>query len=78
MSFEEYDECFLWRCDECGHEVAFKPHDFFACVAELKARGWGFAREPEGWRHWVPAPSKEFEGLDERSSEGCSEGREVR
>jgi len=37
VSFEEYPEAFLWRCDKCGYEVAFKPHDFYACVAELKA-----------------------------------------
>jgi hypothetical protein len=31
------------------------PHDFFACVAELKARGWGFERGEEGyWQHWCP------------------------
>jgi hypothetical protein len=31
MSFEELDDCFLWRCDErgCDREVIFPPHDFF-------------------------------------------------
>ena len=53
MSFEEYPEAFLWRCDKCGYEVAFKPNDFWACVAELKARRWGFSppREGEDWTH---------------------------
>ena len=53
MSFEEYPEAFLWRCDNCGYEVAFKPHDFWACVAELKARRWGFSPPHDGddWGH---------------------------
>ena len=51
MSFEDYDDCFLWRCDDCGKQTAFKPHDFYDCVQELKDRGWGFAREDDGWRH---------------------------
>jgi hypothetical protein len=51
MSFEEFDDCFLWICDDCGKQVAFKPRHFSDCVDELKERGWGFSREPEGWRH---------------------------
>jgi hypothetical protein len=41
MSFEEYSDCFVWRCNgkDCGKEVFFKPHDFMGCVAELRARG---------------------------------------
>jgi hypothetical protein len=55
MSFEEYPEAFVWSCNTCDHWVAFKPHDFFGCVAELRARGWGFARSDEGaWEHWCP------------------------
>jgi hypothetical protein len=55
MAFDEYPEAFLWRCDHCGYEVAFKPHDFYACVAELKARGWTFnppeRRGVDTWGH---------------------------
>jgi hypothetical protein len=44
MSFEEHSDSFIWRCNGKGREkeVIFKPHDFFGCVAELKARGWSF------------------------------------
>jgi hypothetical protein len=54
MSFEEYDDCFIWRCDErgCGREVIFPPKDFWDCVAELKSRGWGFS-PPEGEIDWT-------------------------
>jgi hypothetical protein len=51
MSFEEHDDCFLWSCDNCGHEIAFKPHDFYGCVAELKARGWLITHDDERWVH---------------------------
>ena len=51
MSFEEWEDCFIWRCDECGHIAAFKPNDFWACVDELKSRGWGFSREEGDWTH---------------------------
>jgi hypothetical protein len=57
VSFEEWDIAFLWRCDTCGYEVAFKPRNFYACVDELKERGWLFSLEEEtgheGWgRTW--------------------------
>jgi hypothetical protein len=61
MSFEEYNDCFIWACDEkgCDRLVAFKPHDFFACVDELKARGWGFIRQDDGdWSHRCPKHRK--------------------
>jgi hypothetical protein len=51
MSFEEWGDCFIWTCDECGHIAAFKPNDFWACVDELKSRGWGFSREEGDWTH---------------------------
>ena len=52
MSFTEFEDCFLWSCNSCAKEVAFKPHDFFGCVAELKARGWSFTHEHDGdWSH---------------------------
>jgi hypothetical protein len=56
MSFFEHSDCFLWACDgkDCPKEVMFKPHDFFACVAELHARGWSFFRDDETgeWTHY--------------------------
>ena len=52
MSFEEYEDCFVWKCNTCHKEVLFPPNDFFDCVAELKARGWTFSRDNEGvWNH---------------------------
>jgi hypothetical protein len=61
MSFEERDDCFVWRCDEghCDHFAAFKPHDFMDCVDELKMRGWGFIPPERGeyggdWTHQCP------------------------
>src|SRR5262249_13056828 len=62
MSFIELETAFAWRCDtpDCERIAAFKPHDFFGCVAELRARGWSFhldedtGREDSGrtWRHY--------------------------
>jgi hypothetical protein len=53
MTFREYDDCFIWRCDKCRHEAVFPPGDFWSCVAELKARRWEFIRDDEGgdWSH---------------------------
>jgi DNA-directed RNA polymerase subunit RPC12/RpoP len=52
LSFEEWTDVFLWRCDQCGKEVMFKPHDFMSCVAELKARHWSFHHNDDGtWDH---------------------------
>jgi hypothetical protein len=51
MSFEEHPDCFIWRCDKCGHEAVFPPNDFWDCVAELKARRWGFS-PPQGGDDW--------------------------
>jgi len=51
MSFEEHDDCFLWRSDKCGHEAVFPPKDFWDCVAELKSRRWGFS-PPHGDDDW--------------------------
>jgi hypothetical protein len=55
MSFTEYDDAFVWRCDgkDCTKEVFFKPHDFMGCVAELRARGWSFHCDDEDrtWTH---------------------------
>jgi hypothetical protein len=63
MSFEEHPDCFVWACNKCDYFVAFKPHDFWACVAELRSRGWGFyldqdtGREDSGrdWTHTCPS-----------------------
>jgi len=54
MSFEDLEEAFIWSCDECGRVVGFKPDDFWACVAELKSRGWGFERSEGTWLHYCP------------------------
>jgi hypothetical protein len=57
MSFEEYSDCFIWRCNgkHCGgKEVVFAPTDFWGCVAELKSRGWRFYRDEQtnDWSHY--------------------------
>jgi hypothetical protein len=55
MSFIELETAFVWQCNgkDCQKEVMFKPHDFFGCVAELKARGWTFhLNDDEGQRDW--------------------------
>jgi len=55
MSFSEYEVCFEWRCDGCGLTVEFPPHNFSACWAELKSRGWRASRDTEedgvSWSH---------------------------
>jgi hypothetical protein len=54
MSFSEYEDAFVWRCDKpgCGHEAVFAPGDFWGCVAELKSRRWEFFKDSEGdWSH---------------------------
>ena len=51
MSFTEYDDAFVWECNDCGKEVIFPPADFSDCVGELKQRGWSFHRTPSEWGH---------------------------
>ena len=53
MTFREYDDAFIWQCDKCRIEAVFPPNDFYARVAELKARGWSFVRDDESrvWSH---------------------------
>ncbi len=70
MSFEEHERYFLWFCDDkdCDRFVAFKPHDFFDCVAELKARGWGFvppsrAGYDDDWLHYCPKHRKRLANI---------------
>ena len=46
--FVEYEECFLWKCNQCGKEAIFAPNNFYDRVAELRARGWSFS-PPERW-----------------------------
>ena len=55
MSFSEYDDAFVWRCNgkDCTKEVFFRPSDFFGCVAELRARGWSFHCDEENGRTWT-------------------------
>jgi hypothetical protein len=50
--FEEHEDCFVWRCENCGLRAEFPPSNFFACKDELKARGWRIWRDREGdWNH---------------------------
>jgi hypothetical protein len=51
MSFEEYEDCFVWQCDDCSLRAEFPPGDFWGALAELKARGWRIWREEDGWTH---------------------------
>jgi hypothetical protein len=53
MAFSEWEDCFVWQCDQCGHTVEFPPTDFWGCVGELKSRRWGFQRHGDGgWSHF--------------------------
>jgi hypothetical protein len=45
MSFEEFDDRFIWKCDNCSLTVEFAPHSFHSCWSELRARGWRAKRE---------------------------------
>jgi hypothetical protein len=51
MSFDEYDDSFVWKCDFCGRSAEFPPGDFWSALAELKSRGWLISREEDGWTH---------------------------
>ena len=54
MSFEEYDDAFVWRCDGgCGLTAEFPPRNFYACKDEIKARGWRITRDgvDGAWSH---------------------------
>jgi Fe2+ or Zn2+ uptake regulation protein len=51
MSFEEFEDAFVWRCDDCGLVAEFPPRDFWRCKDEIKARGWRFEREEGTWWH---------------------------
>jgi hypothetical protein len=51
MSFEEFEDCFIWECDACGLKATFPPGDFWGAVAQLKTRRWEFERDEEGWGH---------------------------
>ena len=55
MSFEEFEDRFVWTCDSCGLSVEFPPGSFMTCWTELKARGWRATREQAGeevdWSH---------------------------
>jgi hypothetical protein len=61
MSFFEHDDCFIWRCDKCLNEAVFAPGNFWSCVAELKARRWGFIRGEGDWDHRCPECRKASE-----------------
>jgi hypothetical protein len=51
MSFEEFDDCFVWCCDRCGLKAIFPHGDFWSAVRELKSRGWLLERDESGWGH---------------------------
>ena len=51
MSFDEYDDCFVWACDRCRTKAILPPGDFWGAVAELKGRGWLLERDENGWGH---------------------------
>jgi hypothetical protein len=55
MSFEEFEDRFVWTCGGCGLAVEFAPHNFMGCWNELKSRGWRARREAGeegvGWGH---------------------------
>jgi hypothetical protein len=54
MSFEEHEDCFIWRCEKCRLEAVFPPGNFWGAVAELKARRWSLSRDDESgvWTHY--------------------------
>jgi predicted RNA-binding Zn-ribbon protein involved in translation (DUF1610 family) len=58
MSFEEFDDAFVWRCDECKQSAIFPPGDFWRALAELKSRGWRIDRGQDGWGHYCPRCKK--------------------
>jgi hypothetical protein len=53
LSFEEDADSFKWTCDNCGLDADFASiADFYRCVGELKARGWQFSKDRDGyWGH---------------------------
>jgi hypothetical protein len=51
MAFDEFEDCFVWKCDRCGCKAVFPPGNFWAALAELKSRGWEIDRDEDGWGH---------------------------
>jgi hypothetical protein len=70
MSFEENEDSFIWSCEGKGCRISavFPPHDFYGCVAEIKARGWAIERDQSGiWCHYCgKCKWKRSEGLMEK------------
>ena len=64
MSFEEFQDCFVWRCDDCGLVVEFPPRDFWGCKDEIRARGWRFFREEGTWFHSCARCTKKNENVN--------------
>jgi hypothetical protein len=60
MSFDEFEDCFVWRCDRCGKSTQFPPDDFWGALRELKVRGWQFERDEEGWGHTCGNCARKF------------------
>jgi hypothetical protein len=51
MSFDEYEDCLVWRCDRCNQKAVFPPNSFWDGLAEIKSRGWEIDRDEDGWTH---------------------------
>jgi hypothetical protein len=51
MAFEEFEDCFVWRCDTCAKSAIFPPDDFWRALRELKSRGWLVERWENEWAH---------------------------
>lgn len=51
MSFQEFEDAFVWTCDRCGLRAEFPPNDFWGALAQLKSRRWEIDRDEEGWGH---------------------------
>jgi hypothetical protein len=56
MSFNEYEDCFVWACDgdNCERRAMFPPDSFWSALRELKSRGWLVDRGKDGWWHYCP------------------------
>jgi hypothetical protein len=66
MSFEEFSDCFRWRCNGCGLTVEFPPTNFRDCVGDLKWRRWSFHRDEEtgDWRHYCQRCVRKHQSVD--------------
>jgi hypothetical protein len=51
MSFEEFEDAFIWSCDSCGLRAELPATSFWAAWGDLKGRGWRATRLDDGWTH---------------------------